>query len=163
MLPDTRVGMVQSSDVYESTRLVNEHVDQLRSNIVDAAKKFLGVPFCRYGRSAHDESMLTGMSCCGLASLAYRANGLDIPFYVFDQCVSGVSVDGDQLRPGDLIMFARFKERYSPCHVVMYVGNGMVEEVNWVTQSFSLRTRLISAKDRISPQPLNTIKRWPGL
>lgn len=158
VLPDARVGMVQSSDVYENMRVVSESIDQLRTNIVALAKKFLGVPFCRYGRSAHDESMLTGMSCCGLVSLAYRANGLDIPFYVYDQFMSGVPVNGDQLKPGDLIMFARFKERYNPCHVVMYVGNGMLVEVTWSRNPFPYRARLIAAKERISPQLLKTIK-----
>ncbi|MBY0353532.1 C40 family peptidase [Candidatus Babeliales bacterium] len=158
VLPNARVGMIQRSDVYQSTRVVSESVDQLRANIVASAKKFLGVPFCRYGRSAHDESMLTGMSCCGLVSLAYRANGLDIPFYVYDQCMSGMRINGDQLQPGDLIMFARFKERYNPCHVVMYVGNSMVAEVTWSRNPFPYRARLISAKERISLQPLKTIK-----
>ncbi|QQR49362.1 C40 family peptidase [bacterium] len=158
VLPDARVGMIQAGDVYESTREVLENVEQLRANILETAKKFLGVPFCRYGRSFHDPHMLTGMSCCGLVSLAYRAHGLDIPFYVYDQYKSGVPVNGDQLKPGDLIMFARFKERYDPCHVVMYVGNDMLLEVTWSRAPFPYRARLISAKDRISPQLLKTMK-----
>lgn len=158
VLPDARVGMIQAGDVYESTRVVREDVDQLRANIVDTAKKFLGIPFCRYGRSFHDATMLTGMSCCGLVSLAYRAHGLDIPFYVYDQYKSGVPVNGDQLKPGDLIMFARFKERYDPCHVVMYVGNDMLLEVTWSRVPFPYCARLISVKERISPQLLKTMK-----
>ncbi len=158
VLPDARVGMIQASDVYESVQVVQEDIDYLRANVVDTAKKFLGVPFCRYGRSFHDPRMLSGMSCCGLVSLAYRAHGLDIPFYVYDQYKSGVSINGDQLQPGDLIMFARFKERYDPCHVVMYVGNDMLLEVTWSRVPFPYRARLISAKERISPQLLKTMK-----
>lgn len=92
------------------------------SALIDAARKYLGVPFRHRGRSA------TGLDCAGLGVLAYRDCGIDVPdlraygrepyrngLMEALQAALGDPVDGGPL-PGDVVVMRFDKD---PHHVAL--------------------------------------------
>lgn len=89
---------------------------------VDAAKKYLGVPYL-WGGSTPD-----GFDCSGLVQYAYREVGITIPR---NSRVQFSSIRGyippdrkDLLQPGDLVFFGTNTSQSAIHHVGMYVGGG---------------------------------------
>jgi soluble lytic murein transglycosylase-like protein len=83
-------------------------------SVVDAAKKYLGVPYAFGGTDPGQ-----GLDCSGLVQRAYRDLGIDLPRTSREQAKAGTAVDGMRnARPGDLLAFD------SPVdHVAIYVGD----------------------------------------
>lgn len=83
---------------------------------VDAAKKYLGVPYVWGGTSA------SGLDCSGLVQKAYGDVGITMPRVAADQARMGVPVASlAQAKPGDLVAFG------SPVdHIGIYVGNNQM-------------------------------------
>ncbi len=83
--------------------------------VVDTAKKYLGVPYVWGGT---DPSK--GLDCSGLVQQVYGELGYDLPRVSRDQAKVGTAVPSlDQARPGDLLAFN------SPVtHIGIYVGDG---------------------------------------
>lgn len=69
--------------------------------VAAAAEAFLGLPYLWGGVSGW------GVDCSGLAWLCHRRCGRRIPRDAHDQAASGVAVERAELRPGDLVFFAR--------------------------------------------------------
>lgn len=89
----------------------------LRTNLVETARSYLGVPYLWGGASAQ------GFDCSGLTMSVYRLNGLQLPRSSRDQYEAGSAVAKDELRPGDLLFFStNGTGRVS--HVGLYAGDG---------------------------------------
>lgn len=64
-----------------------------------------------------------GLDCSGMVSYVFeKAAGLRLSGSAADIARQGRPVNGDGLRPGDLVFFDTRNQRYS--HVGIYVGNG---------------------------------------
>jgi cell wall-associated NlpC family hydrolase len=74
----------------------------------------VGVPY-RYGGFTPK-----GFDCSGLVYYSYQKAGLTVPRTSAEQFKTANPVDLDDVRPGDLLFFAR---RRSVDHVAIYLGN----------------------------------------
>lgn len=89
---------------------------ELRSQIVQTAKKYIGIPY-KWG----GESVREGFDCSGLTMTAYQLNGLDLPRTSRQQWNTGTPIGRDQLLRGDLVFFATSGGR-RVSHVGIYAG-----------------------------------------
>lgn len=88
---------------------------------VEAAKRFLGVPYVWGGTSP------SGFDCSGLTQYAYGLVGVAIPRTSRSQFGAGAYIPPnrqDLLAPGDLLFFGYDADWEQIHHVGMYVGNG---------------------------------------
>ncbi|SEB90065.1 Cell wall-associated hydrolase, NlpC family [Paramicrobacterium humi] len=85
------------------------------NDIVEGAKKYLGVPYVFGGEDAN------GMDCSGLVQRVLADLGIDAPRVVQDQADIGVEVPSlDQAQPGDLLVVK------GEGHIVIYAGDGKI-------------------------------------
>ncbi len=103
---------------YAAARIARSGKGDLRDELVDTAKRFLGVPY-RWG----GEDNRNGFDCSGLTMVSYRLNGLNLPRNSRMQFQAGTSVPKHLLKKGDLVFFAT-KGGKRVTHVGMYAGNG---------------------------------------
>ena len=75
----------------------------------------VGVPY-RYGGSSPN-----GFDCSGLVQFSYQAAGVNVPRTTGQLWSAARAVDGNDVRPGDLLFF-RIEGKMS--HVGLYVGDG---------------------------------------
>ncbi len=80
--------------------------------VVQVALAQLGKPYV-YGATGP-----FAFDCSGLITYAYRAVGIDLPHYSYDQARCGQRVAASDLQPGDLVFFRNLG------HVGMYIGDG---------------------------------------
>lgn len=103
-------------DEYAATRKPGSDELYLRDQIVETARRFIGVPY-QWGGASPEE----GFDCSGLAMAIYRLNGLNLPRTSIQQYETGAPVGKDKLAKGDLVFFdTNMKETVS--HVGVYVG-----------------------------------------
>ncbi len=92
--------------------------EALRNEIVETARRFIGLPYRWGGTSARD-----GFDCSGLVMAVYHLNGITLPRTSREQYQVGKMLQKDALCEGDLVFFATAgANRVS--HVGIYVGNG---------------------------------------
>jgi hypothetical protein len=103
---------------YTAARIKQSGRGDLRSELVDTAKRFIGIPYRWGGTTAEN-----GFDCSGLTMVSYRLNGLDLPRVSRNQFQAGKWVSKSKLRPGDLVFFAT-KGGTRVTHVGMYIGDG---------------------------------------
>lgn len=85
------------------------------ADVVDRAKRYLGVPYV-WGGSNLDDG---GLDCSGLVQLVFGELGVDMPRVVAQQMHEGQEVESlDQVRPGDLIVTR------DGGHILIAIGNG---------------------------------------
>jgi len=101
---------------YAIERIARSGRGDLRQELVQTAKRFLGVPY-RWGGVNSD----SGFDCSGLTMVCYRLNGLNLPRNSRAQFAAGKQVAKNDLRPGDLVFFAT-KGGSRVTHVGMYLG-----------------------------------------
>ena len=89
----------------------------LRSEIVETARRFIGLPY-QWGGSSPDH----GFDCSGLTMAVYRINGLNLPRTSKEQYRAGIPIKKGQLKSGDLVFFATSK-RKRVSHVGIYTGD----------------------------------------
>ena len=121
--PDKRIGYVLSSNCEEFNNWLNSQ--QLTGgDIVNTAKRFMGVPYLWGGTSGKL------MDCSGFTRTVFLLNGIYLPRDASQQVNVGNLVDTkdgfSNLKPGDLLFFGRkatatSKERIT--HVGIYIGN----------------------------------------
>lgn len=87
----------------------------LRTNLVDTAETYLGVPYLWGG------STEAGFDCSGLAMAVYQLNGLKLPRSSREQFARGVPVALEDARKGDLVFFATGSSG-AVTHVGIYAG-----------------------------------------
>jgi cell wall-associated NlpC family hydrolase len=89
-----------------------------QADIVNNAKKFLGLPYLWAGTSAY------GFDCSGIIYAVYKNYGMLIPRDSFYQATKGTFVSKQNLQPGDLVFFAYNGGRGKVYHVGIYIGSG---------------------------------------
>jgi hypothetical protein len=90
--------------------------------VVQAAQKYLGVPYAWGGTDAS-----TGFDCSGLVQQVYSDLGIDLPRTSSQQATSGKAVASlDDAQPGDLVFFDYSTSRPGVDHVGIYIGNGQM-------------------------------------
>ena len=87
--------------------------DVVRSQVATTAMQMVGAPY-QYGGFTPK-----GFDCSGLVYYSYRKAGLTIPRSSGEQFKAANPVDLDDVRPGDLLFFAK---RRSVDHVAIYLG-----------------------------------------
>ncbi len=103
---------------YTAARIEKTGKGDLRNELVNTAKSFIGTPYRWGGTTAEN-----GFDCSGLTMVSYRLNGLNLPRVSRSQYKAGKWVAKSALRPGDLVFFAT-KGGKRVTHVGMYAGNG---------------------------------------
>ena len=89
----------------------------VRSQVVDYASTFLGVPYVYGGGSPK------GFACSGFTSYVYKHFNVSLPHSSASQYTRVSKVSRDNLQPGDLVFFANtYTSGIS--HVGIYVGDG---------------------------------------
>jgi hypothetical protein len=109
---------VVSPDDYAAVKYRRYSEGHLRDEIVNTAKRFIGVPY-RWGGTSPG----AGFDCSGLTMTVYRLNGLNLPRSSREQYSSGSPISRSQLGRGDLVFFATSGGR-RVSHVGLYAGDG---------------------------------------
>lgn len=115
-----------------------------KENIVDYAKKFIGVPY-KWGGTTPK-----GFDCSGFLVYVFKEYDVQLPRTSADQYKRGESVDRNGLVPGDIVFFTTYKP--GPSHVGLYIGdNEFIHASNNGVTISSLdksyyKTRYIGAK-----------------
>ncbi|MFO7970647.1 MAG: NlpC/P60 family protein [Desulfobacterales bacterium] len=89
----------------------------LRNEIVETARRFIGLPY-QWGGSSPDH----GFDCSGLTMAVYQINGLNLPRTSTEQYRAGIPIKKGQLKIGDLVFFSTSK-RKKVTHVGIYAGD----------------------------------------
>jgi cell wall-associated NlpC family hydrolase len=105
-------------------------------DIVNAAKKYIGVPYVFGGEDAN------GMDCSGLVQRVLADLGIDAPRVVSTQQNIGVQVPSlAEAQPGDLIV------TNNADHIVIYAGNGQIIHAPYVGRDVSLQKNYLTDAD----------------
>lgn len=101
---------------YAIARIDQAHSGDLRNELVQTARRYLGIPY-RWG-GVTDQG---GFDCSGLTMVCYRLNGLNLPRISQQQYSAGRAITKEELRLGDLVFFATRKKGVVS-HVGLYIG-----------------------------------------
>jgi len=114
-------------------------VEKARAEILETAKKFVGVPYLWAGTS------LKGVDCSGFAKTVYFLNGYMLLRNASQQYKTGEPIDVseglDNLQPADLVFFGREATEEKPeriTHVGIYMGDGKIIHSSQVVRINSL-------------------------
>lgn len=99
--------------------LYGEGVSDVRVEMVEYAKQFLGNPYVWGGTS-----LTKGADCSGFVLSVYKKFGVKLPHYSGSQANSGTKISFSEIQPGDLIFYADSDGVIN--HVTMYIGNNQV-------------------------------------
>jgi len=89
----------------------------LRNEIVETARRFIGLPY-QWSGSSPDH----GFDCSGLTMAVYRINGLNLPRISKEQYSVGIPIKKAELKSGDLVFFATSRGK-KVSHVGIYTGD----------------------------------------
>lgn len=119
LMPDGQKAWIKKSDAkkYHSVKDIPKPTGE---DIVNTAKKFLGLPYLWAGTSGF------GFDCSGFTLTVFQANGINIPRDSSPQSKSGIPVAKEDLQKGDLLFFAYNNGKGRVHHVAIYIGNGMM-------------------------------------
>lgn len=99
-------------------------IGQNQDELVDYAKRFLGVPY-EFGAPPYEQSKT--FDCSSYTRHILSRFGSDLPRLAREQASVGAPVSRDQVKVGDLLFFTvpgRFANDKIPGHVGIYIGNG---------------------------------------
>jgi len=112
------VEVVANSVSTTTAASVSAASGSVRSQVLDYASTFLGVPYV-YGGSSPK-----GFDCSGFTSYVYKHFNVSLPHSSASQYTRVTKVSRDNLQPGDLVFFASSAGGSKINHVGIYVGNG---------------------------------------
>ena len=98
--------------------LYGQGVSDVRVDLVQYAKQFLGNPYVWDGTS-----LTKGADCSGFVLSIFKKYGYNLPHSSVAQSNSGRKITLSELKPGDLIFYGK---NGSINHVAIYIGNGQV-------------------------------------
>ncbi len=98
--------------------LYGEGVSDVRVELVEYAKQFLGNPYVWGGTS-----LTKGADCSGFTLSVYKKFGVKLPHYSVSQSKMGKKISTSELQPGDLVFYSK---NGTINHVAIYIGNGQV-------------------------------------
>ena len=93
-------------------------VSDLRVDLVEYAKQFLGNPY-KFGGT----SLTKGCDCSAFVQGVYKKFGIKLERTSVAQSKKGTTIKVSELKPGDLIFYSK---NGTINHVAMYIGNGQV-------------------------------------
>lgn len=99
--------------------LYGEGVSDVRVDLVEYAKQFLGNPYVWGGTS-----LTKGADCSGFVLSIFKKYGVKLPHYSGSQAKMGTKISTSELLPGDLVFYANNKGTIN--HVAIYIGGGQV-------------------------------------
>ncbi|SDT11752.1 Cell wall-associated hydrolase, NlpC family [Paenibacillaceae bacterium GAS479] len=122
-LPQGGSGLLRSSEVSQRRQVLGAAVSSANGRhsgriIVEEAKRYLGLPYLWGGVSSF------GYDCSGLVYSMHLAAGFLIPRDAADQALEGISVEREDLTPGDLLFFAYEEGKGRIHHVGICAGGG---------------------------------------
>jgi cell wall-associated NlpC family hydrolase len=124
VLPDGTTGWVKSTSLSSAKPLLESGNNLVPNALLETGEDLAGRPYFWGGTSPK------GMDCSGFTKTAYYLNGYVIPRDASQQVHAGTEVeltpDFNNLEPGDLLFFGRFRNDGSEkiTHVGFYIGNG---------------------------------------
>lgn len=98
--------------------LYGQGVSDVRVNLVQEAKKYVGNPYVWGG-----VSLTNGADCSGFTLSIFKKYGVSLPHHAASQAQMGTKVSLSEVQPGDLVFYAK---NGSINHVAIYIGNGQV-------------------------------------
>lgn len=99
--------------------LYGQGVSDVRVDLVEYAKQFLGNPYVWGGTS-----LTKGADCSGFVLSIYKKYGVKLSHHAASQANEGTKISASELKPGDLVFYAN--SRGSINHVAIYIGGGQV-------------------------------------
>ena len=97
----------------KNASLTDEEKENLRYEVANFAKQFVGNPYV-YGGT----SLTNGTDCSGFTMSVYANFGYSLPRVAWDYYYVGIPISEAELKPGDIVVY--------PGHVGIYYGNGMM-------------------------------------
>ena len=123
-LPNEEIGLISIKDIKNLKQ--NKSEKELRDEVINIIKKFLGQPYLWGGHSSYTPNIdhqVTGVDCSSLVRIAYEQIGKNIPRNSgFQHLASNKIRFGKDLKPADLIFLFNIKIG-KMTHVMIYMGN----------------------------------------
>lgn len=126
---DGEVGFVSAdyAEVKESLKtaitmselLYGQGVSNVRVDLVEYAKQFVGNPYVWGGTS-----LTKGADCSGFVMSIYKKYGVNLSHSSRAQANEGTKISFSEILPGDLVFYANSKGTIN--HVAIYIGDGQV-------------------------------------
>ncbi|MGC4021319.1 MAG: C40 family peptidase [Cyclobacteriaceae bacterium] len=105
--------------------------DQI-SSVIKAARSYTGTPY-KWGGTTR-----AGIDCSALTGHAYEAIHVNLPRTADKQALQGEKIKMEELKPGDLLLFATGKKKKQITHVGMVTEVKGKENVKFIHASTSL-------------------------
>ena len=99
--------------------LYGQGVSDVRVDLVEYAKQFLGNPYVWGGTS-----LTKGADCSGFVLSIYKKYGVKLSHHAATQANEGTKISASELKPGDLVFYANSSGSIN--HVAIYIGGGQV-------------------------------------
>ena len=99
--------------------LYGQGVSDVRVELVEYAKQFLGNPYVWGGTS-----LTKGADCSGFVLSVFKKFGVSLPHYSGSQANQGTKISAADLKPGDLVFYGNSSGTIN--HVAIYIGGGQV-------------------------------------
>lgn len=99
--------------------LYGQGVSDVRVDLVEYAKQFLGNPYVWGGTS-----LTKGADCSGFVMSVFKKYGVKLSHSSRAQANEGTKIDASDLLPGDLVFYANSRGTIN--HVAIYIGGGQV-------------------------------------
>lgn len=112
------VGETLKTAITLAQLLYGEGVSDLRVDLCEYAKQFLGNPYVWGGTS-----LTKGADCSGFVLSVFKNFGYTLPHSSVSQSKKGTKVTASELQPGDLIFYG---VNSTVNHVAIYIGGGKV-------------------------------------
>lgn len=109
-------NMNDNNNLINSKLSYNDKIN-LRNELIEYAKKFLGYPYVYGGNS-----LTNGTDCSGFTKLIYANYNYLLPRSSYSQAYIGYQINENEILPGDLVVY-HYSGRIGG-HVGIYIGDG---------------------------------------
>ncbi|MCX7988913.1 MAG: LysM peptidoglycan-binding domain-containing protein [Thermodesulfovibrio sp.] len=121
-----RVPVLSAANMENETKL--DEIEEIKASedlsklsiterILLFAKKMLHLPY-RFGGNNFN-----GLDCSFFVKKVYSLVGIDLPRSAREQFAKGITIDKEELKPGDLVFFRTYAK--FPSHVGIYIGDNL--------------------------------------